>query len=954
MKRLILSICLLVLIFNLQAQTGITQYRLENGLTVILQPDKSQNEVFGMVVAKVGAKDDPATATGLAHYMEHMLFKGTKEIGTIDWNTEKPFLDSIIVLYDTLAQTTDEELRKSIQKKINDLSLKANDFVINNELWSLLMQMGGTNLNAGTGPDATYYFNSFPPGQIEKWLEIYSHRFIEPIFRGFQAELEVVYEEKNMYSDQFFSVLLEKFNYHFFKNHPYGQQSIIGTIDHLKNPQLSKMIEFYETYYVANNMALVLVGDFDLQKVQPIIEEKFNRLKSKPLPERKVFDEQAFNGREFHSGRYSPIKLGILGYRTVPKLHEHKIKLELVNGILSNSGSNGLLDRLVLDNKLMAAMVIDMPYQDHGSSIVFFIPKIVGQSLSKAEKLILSQLDSLKAGNFDESLLESLKLEKYRDFQTGLENNTERAMLLADAFISGEKLERVFDYPERILAVTKEEIVRLANLYYSDNFLAFHSKMGLPKSEKIEKPGYEPVISNRESKSDYVALLESLPGGHVEYEPVNFDADVEIIEMSKTANLHLIKNPINDIFSLEVQFQVGEKSIPELAALSTAIAYAGARNYSPLELKTAFANLGTTVYTGSSDNYFSIYLKGPDKYFAQVVVLLNEYLNTLEFNKTAVEKIWEEEALNRKMEAATPQAVSYALLEFAKYGNQSGYLDRLSKKELKKIKSESLKALMDTLKTFPVKYHFVSTIPGHEAAATLNRSVRGSEKSSKAQNYFTNDLKSYQENTIFFVNDKKALQSNIHFYIEGEDFIPSQKAALDAFNTYFGGSFSGIVMQEIREFRSLSYAASGTMVVPSLKGKKTHYSGYVGTQADKTLEALEVYTDLLKNLPEKPERIDMIKDYLVYSGQMRKPSFRNRSTWIQRLQTMGYDQDPYEFLKDAYRELDFSQIQSFHKDNIAGKPIVIVIVGDKKRIDMKELSKYGQIVEKKKKELFSK
>ncbi len=936
----------------LLAQQNISQFQLQNGLSVFLQPDPSQKEVFGMVVVKAGAKDDPSTATGLAHYMEHMLFKGTQEIGTTNWEAEKPYLDTIIQLYDDLAATKDEALRSDIQKEINRVSLKANEFVINNELWSLLMQMGGTNLNAGTAPDATYYFNSFPPGQIEKWLEVYSHRFIEPVFRGFQAELEVVYEEKNMYSDEFFSVLLETFNKSFFKNHPYGQQTTIGSIEHLKNPQLSKMIDFYRTYYVANNMALILVGDFDVQTIRPVIEEKFGRLKSGKVPEKQVVAEDSFDGREFESGRYSPIKLGILGFRTVPKLHPNKLAVDLANGVLSNSGQNGLLDRTILNNDILAAMVVDMPYLDHGASYFIFIPKIIGQSLKKGEKIVLEQLDSLKAGKFDEALLESLKLEKYRDFQLGLENGNQRAMLMAEAFVTGQRLEQVFDYPKRIMAITKDDVVRAANQYYDENYLAFYSKMGKAKTEKIEKPGYEPIISNRDAQSDYVNALQAMEQPAFEYQPVDLESEVEILAVNKNAKLQYVKNPVNDIFSFKVQFQVGEQSLPGLFALSTALTYAGTRKHSPLELKTAFANTGTSFYTTSNDNFFEWHFTGPDKNLAQVVSLYLDMLNGAQFDKIAVKKIWEEEALNRKMEDATPRAVSNALLEYVVHGEQSVFLDRLTKKEIKKIDADYLSSLLDTLKSFPVNYQLVSALPSHEAVNLLKRSSKTPEKISKPQPYFTQAFKSYAKPTIFFVNDKKALQSNIHFYVMGEDFQLEDRAAQDAFNTYFGGSFSGIVMQEIREFRSLSYAASGSMQSPRVSGGKNTYLGYVGTQADKTLEAIKVYTDLLQVMPQKPERMNMIRDYLYYSGQMRKPDFRYKISWIEDLRRRGYQQDPYEFLQNAYRELEFDDIRQFHDKHLKDNPIVITIVGDKKRIDMDELAKFGEIIEVKKKVLF--
>ncbi len=955
MKKTVFILFLLVTAAtSLTAKTDIIKYKLDNGLTVILNPDSLQSEVFGLVVANVGAKHDPASATGLAHYMEHMLFKGTKEIGTTNWEAEKPYIEKIIELYDELAATDNEEERKEIQQKINEASLKANEYVINNELWSVLMEMGGTNLNAGTGPDATMYFNSFPPGQIEKWLDIYSHRFAEPVFRGFQAELEVVYEEKNMYSDQFMWNLIETFSYNFFKNHPYGQQSIIGSVEHLKNPQLSKMIEFYETYYVANNMALVLVGDFDPDMIKPIIAEKFSRLKTGELPDPLAFEEKPFDGREFISGRYSPIRLGILGFRTAPKLHPDKIKLDIANGILSNSSSTGLLDQLMLNNKLMASMALDMPYNDHGASLFVFIPKMFRQSLRKAESLVLEQLETLKKGEFDEELVDAIKLEKYRNFQRGIENYSQRAQFFADAFVTGEDLDVILDYPNRILDITKEDIIEVANKYYGDNFLAFYSKMGSADTEKLEKPGFEPVISNQEARSEYVDKLYDTDGINIEYEPVDFENDIEKVEIKPLVNLHVSENPVNDIFSLTIRYSAGTIELPRTKHLSRAMYYAGTKSMNPIEFKKEMGKIGCSYNISANNSYFSINISGPENNLPQAIELINDLLVNPEFSKTSIKKIWEEERMERKMEDSDPQSVADALLEHAKYGENSQYINRLSKRDVKRLDSDDMQEILNKLKEYEVEIHFAGKTSAKKISELIKEELNFKEILNKGAAPIVKEFEQYNENTVLFVNNKKAVQSNIYFFMNGKPYSIDDKAAIDAFNTYFGGSFSGIVMQEIREFRSLSYAASARYVTPAKSNKETYFIGYVGTQADKTLEAIEVYTDLLRNFPEKPERMDMIRNYLTYSGQTRKPDFRNMSFKIIDWKNQGFTQDPYLTLKPKYSELEFESIQNFHTEFIKDKPLVIVIVGDEKRVNIEALKKFGKFIEINQKDLYSK
>lgn len=959
MKNLLFNgLILLFTIWNLstiaQTKPEIIQFKLDNGMTVILNPNQLENEVTGIVVFKVGSKDDPATATGLAHYMEHMLFKGTPQIGTTNYEAEKVHLDKIIQLYDELAATKDTAIRSEIQAQINQESLKANEYVINNELWNTLMEMGGTGLNAGTGPDETYYFNSFPPGQIENWLELYSHRFIEPVFRGFQAELEVVYEEKNMYSDMFFSNLLEQFNKNFFKKHPYGQQTTIGTIEHLKNPQLSKMIEFYNTWYVANNMALVLSGNFDPNKIIPIIKEKFGRLKSGEVPEHKQYTEDPFIGREFVSGRYSPVKIGLIGYRTVTDQDPDRIVLDVTNGILSNSSSTGLLDQLMMDNQITASAVFDMPYQDHGATIFLFIPKIIGQSLDKAEALIHNQLSNLKKGNFDDQLIETIKLEKYVQYQTSLESNSSVAMMLAESFAKDKPLEEIFSYPERIMKVNKQDVINAANKYFGDNFLAFYSKMGFSKPEKIEKPGFKPVISNKEINSDYVNNLREKSKIDLSYQPVDFKTDIQTKELKPGINLYHVLNPVNDIFNLNIVYQTGELQLKELGYVASALAYSGSKSKISKVFRSEMGLLGCTYSFSSNNDYFTISLSGPEKNLPPALSLINELFNDPEFTQTTLDKISEDEKMNRKFERAEPQSVADALNEYARYGDRSSYIKRLSLKEVSALNSEKLINCLNELKTYQAEIHFSGNTSIDELSDVIQENFRFADKLKPGTAPINHAINEYKENTILFTSNKKAVQSNINFLINGAPFTKENHAAINAFNTYFGGSFSGIVMQEIREFRSLSYSATGTYSIPAKSNYASAYSGYVGTQADKTHEALEVYTGILTNMPEKPERMKMVKDYLTLSAQTSRPGFRNLSQAVNRWKRLGYTEDPQISLMESYQNMEFNTITEFHQHFIKNKPLVISIVANKKLIDPQSLSKYGTLKIIPEKALFSK
>lgn len=928
-------------------------YQLKNGLTVILNEDHNLPQVFGSIMVRAGGKDDPKGATGMAHYQEHMLFKGTEDLGTTNWEAEKPHIDSIFRLYDKLGNESDPDIRKNIQTEINEESLKANEFAIPNELFNLIKSIGGTGLNAGTGTDFTIFYNSFPPTQIEKWIDLYSHRFENPVFRSFQAELEVVYEEKNMYSDQFMFSLLENFNRNFFRYHPYGQQTLIGTIEDLKNPSLSKMYDFFKTWYVPNNMALVMVGDFDKNLIKPLIEEKFGKWERKEIPQRPVYEEKPFNGRELVEMKLSPVKLAILGFRTIPAGHPDEIALSVCNAVLSNQGETGLLDKLTQDNKVIASQAFSMPYNDHGVSIIFVVPKILGQKLSSAEQLVLAELKKLKTGDFDSTLVEKIKSELYRNYLQSMESNSYKGNMFATAFGRYQTIDNLLQYPNKLMAITKADIVNIAQKYYGDNYLAFYSKMGFPKKQKIEKPGYKPLAAKKNETSVYAKHFSAIPQTNQKQTFVDFDKDVDRISVSEGLKLNCVKNPVNNVFSLTVNFQVGHKNIPELKYAVDAMNYAFPEGSSLDKFKAAIAGSGCAYSILGNESYTTVEITGFDSHFDESVALIGSLMENPSLEQSKVENLYDAEKTNRKLERNEPENVADALLSYVKYGKLSEYIQRLSLSEIKALQAGQLVESFKSVYDYGADIHYVGNLDPEKVATSCKATFKATG-AKKVDTPVVMDLNQYAENTVYFVHKKKATQSNIYFFANGPAYNPGNQADIDAFNLYFGGDFSGLVLQEIREYRSMAYRAGAKFVTPLLKGKETYFIGNIGTQADKTIEAITVFDSLVRFMPSKAERTEMIQQYLMLSATSKRPHFRDLSEQITAWQKQGFQTDPVQVKQKAYENLKFDNIEQFYKNNLAKKPVVICIVGDKNQINTKELNKFGKMVFVKESELFSK
>ncbi len=932
----------------------VEEYELNNGLTVILHEDHYKPEVFGVVVVRVGAKNDPEDATGMAHYQEHMLFKGTGELGTTNWEKEKPHINKIFSLYDDLGKTEDPAKRKELQKRINEESLKAAEYAIPNELSNLIKSIGGTNLNAGTGTDITLFYSKFPPNQIEKWLELYSHTFINPVFRLFQAELEVVYEEKNMYNDIFITPLLEEFDRHFFKQHPYGQQTILGTVEDLKNPSLTKMYEFFKKYYIANNMALVLVGDFNSDEVKPLIEKKFGKWQKGDIPEQKEYIEEPFAGRELIERRMSPVKLGLLGFRTPPARHEDEIAFDVCNGILTNQNGSGLLDKLTLDNKLLAAQLMVIPYNDFGCAIIFAVPKILGQKLEEAETLVLSELENLRNGNFDDWMVDAIKTELYKDYMLSMESNKYIAQRLAIGFSQKRNIKDVLAYPEKIKRITKEDVIRVANKYYGNDYLAFFSKMGFPKKIKIDKPGYEPVVANTNAKSAFTKRFEKIRTKEPMQKFIDFEKDIQTVKLQENLTLFAVENPKNNIFTLTLKFGVGGEKLPLLKYASEIMNYSGTKKYKVDEYKKDFSKIGCSYNIKSDDSYTYIEMNGVEEKLPDALKLISLLLTKPELEPEKLNIILDETKAIRKMEQSKPDNVGFALFDFVRFKNKSPYIDRLKLKEIKKLNTDSLVNTFLKATKYQAEIHYCGTNNSDELKDLITSNLKINETLKKSGSPVVKDPEMYQENAIYFVNKKSALQGKIGLFINGKQYEIKEDAHIDAFNMYFGGGFSGLVMQEIREYRSLAYVAGAGYITPALMGKQTWFIGYLGTQADKSNEAIEVFVDLIRNMPEKNERMDMIKNYLSQSALTKRPGFRDISETVEKWKLKGYTDDPSKIKIQKYEQLLFDDIVNFYNNNIKEQPLVICIVGDKKRIDMEALKKYGKIIKIKEKKLFTK
>ncbi|MCM1034062.1 MAG: insulinase family protein [Paludibacter sp.] len=943
-----------VLSLHAQLQEGLTQYKLENGLTVYLWEDQDAPDVTGYVVTRAGSIDEPAEYTGLAHYLEHMLFKGTEEIGALDWEKEKPLYEEIIKLYDEFSDSTDPAVREELTKKINEVSREAAKYTATDDFSNLIAGMGGEGLNAFTSYDLTAYFNSFPAYQMEKWLTIYADRLVNPVFRSFQAELENVFEEYNMYQD-YPSEHVTNFLYsHLYEGHPY-ERDVIGTPEHLKNPRLSRLIAFYNTWYVPNNMALLLVGNFNAEETKPLIEKTFGKLESKPLPERTVYPEVSFAGNPKYNTKAGYYPQIVWGFKGVKRGHEDEIALDFVVHLLTNSMSTGLLDKLTMDGIVSYAGANMDARRDQGRILVMAVPYFdINQrqyeSNKATEKIIAAEIEKLKNGNIEDWLIESVKENYNQSYALMLESSSAKTNILMDAFVYQLPLEDQFTDIDKINALTKEDIIRIAKKYFDADYITLAIEEGTPKKNKLKKPNIQPLEPPTNVETDYAKMFKQLPTGTVKETYNNF-ADVQKVQLDEQVNLYYTPNPKNDIFTLTMRYGVGAEQMPMLPYAVSLLENAGIMpNIDAQQFRRQLSELGGRCGYACNENYLYVQIVGKDANLEKICELVNRQMLMPKLDKQQLDNIKGSEFSSRLNESKQSSAQANALLAYALYGNKSPYLDRVSFMDVYNLSIPQLHGYFSEAKQYALDAHYVGTRSLDDVKSVL--ALTEGMKPTKSP--FVRERVTYSKGTIYFLPNTEMQQAKVYFYINGKPYDIKQDVSREAFNQYFSGGFSGLVMNEIREKRSMAYTAYGADVTPDLQGKDAYFIGYVGTQSDKVADAIDVYMDLLTNMPEYADRVDDIKTYLKQSSLTSKPSFRSKSQVFAEWQRIGYTDDPARLNMPGIENLSFEQILDFYKENIQGKPITIVIMGDPKLINLKQIqANHGKVTKLSKSKLFS-
>ncbi|MEG0038372.1 MAG: insulinase family protein [Bacteroides sp.] len=937
---------------------GLKAFKLKNGLSVYIWEDNTKSDVFGIVGVRTGAVNDPASYTGLAHYLEHVMFKGTDKIGALDWATEEPLYKQIITKYDEMAEETDPGKKEAIAKEINDLTVQAGKISVSSEFSNLMESMGGKGVNAGTGYDLTFYHNSFPPYQINKWLEISSQRFMHPVFRTFQTELETVYEEFNRSKDNPGRIQNDFIMGKAFEGHPYSR-SIIGLPDHLKNPRLSKLIQFYEDWYTPENMVLILVGNINANQISGRIAGTFGRLANKPTPDRIKYPNLEIKGRTQYTAKIGNYPSINLVYQGVSAGHPDKKALEIALSLLSNNNRTGVLDKLTIDGELTQGYAYPAFMREQGRCIISCIPLYDEnqrrfESTKTAEKKALKAIEQIANGNIEDWVINAIKANMCRDFDLMMESNERKGETLLEAFVNEQDLNKVLNYKDEVMGVTIDDIKRVAKQYLNNDYLAIFIEKGkLDKKEKIKKPGYKPVEPPVGKQSLYSQQFKTMPIGKVDETFLNF-ADVKSKKINERSQFFYTPNSENNVFNLTLKYGVGQREFPQLNIAANLMNNAGVMgSYEPQDLKKELSKLNATCEVFATDDYLYITMRGYEENLQAACQLLSRQILMPKLDDKQLARIKGSLLGERQQRKENVQILADALNQYLFYQDKSNYIDELTDKQIIELKISELTGDINRASNYEAQIYYTGTLPMENVFEVLSKNLPLVANEKESNSPQVKQMAAVKENTIYFLPNSDVEQAQLFFYMPTTNFDKKDDVLRDAFYQYFSGSFNGLVLSELREKRSMVYTAYGVVRTPVLPGFPTYFSGQIGTQNDKAVEALTVYMDLLNNMPKNPDRMDNIKSYLRQEALTTQPDFRDKAAYVEMCKRRGYTQDPSIENVPKIDALTFEDIVKYYEENIKGRPMAIGIMGNPKEISLEQLGKFGKVVKLTEKKLFN-
>lgn len=927
-------------------------YTLDNGLKVYISPNNAEPRIQTLISVKAGSTFDPKETTGLAHYLEHMVFKGTSNLGTANWESEKPLLQEISDLYEQHKNETNPEIKKAIYNNIDSVSQEAAKFAIPNEYDKIISSLGAKGTNAYTSNEETVYINDIPSNELGRWAKIERERFGELVLRLFHTELETVYEEFNRGQDSDFRKSYQALLKNLYPTHPYGQQTTIGKAEHLKNPSMVNIHNYFNTYYRPNNMAIILAGDVNPDEAIQVIKSNFSDLQpNTELNHPKFAKEKPIE---------NPIKIEVfgpdaaylqMGFRFDGMGSQDEKMVTLIQNILSNRTA-GLMDlNLVQQQKILSASVFSNFLRDHGDMQIYAQAR-EGQELDEVTSLILAEIDKLKKGDFEEDMLQAV-LNNLKLSELKKQEENYRAYFINDAFVRDIPWSNRVQFLSELEKITKEELVAFANQKLGNNYVLVYKQTGKDESiVKVEKPSITPIEINRTEESTFFAEIMSEKAEKIQPVFVDYKQAIKTSEPKKGFKFHYINNPYSELSDVAFIINIGKHDDPKISFAFDYLNFLGTDSLSPEDVKKEFYKLGVNFRTFTEDNRVYVMLSGLESSMPKAIEMLEYLMANAQSNPDIYNEFIKGVMKKRADSKLNKNEIKFnGLYSFAMYGENNPNMSNLTNQELQDLNPEELTGIIKNIFSYEHLAMYYGSKPQAEAEKLITDlhqlpSALAPIPPSKKFTY-----KNSTDNTVYLV-DYDMVQADVMLLSKGPDFNPELMPMAQLFNEFYGSGLSSIVFQEIRESKGLAYSAYAVFTSPAKQEDAHFLRAYVGSQPDKLKEAVSEMMKLMNAMPEADKQFELAKEAILSKMETQR-LIKTRVFWnyLSNLDR-GIDYDIRKNTYDVVKNASLQDMQKFFDEYIKNKSFNIAIMANKKDLDQSVLQSFGNVVELKVDDLF--
>lgn len=913
-------------------------YTLKNGLTVYLSRHTDKPRIQTYIAVRAGSTNDPADNTGLAHYLEHMMFKGTSKMGALDWQKEQAELKKISDLYEQHKTATDPEVRKQLYHQIDSISQIAAQYVAPNEYDRLTTAIGAQGTNAHTWVDETVYQNNIPANQLDRWLQIERERFGELVLRLFHTELEAVYEEFNMGQDDVGEQVSNTLNDALFPTHPYGQQTTIGKSEHLKSPSMEAIHRYWNTYYVPNNYAMILVGDLDYDKTIQMVDKYFGNIPARQLPAIQFPREKAITAPIERTISSQDAEYLAMAYRFDGGADtSDELYLTLLSLVLNN-GQAGLIDlNLNQAQKVMNVDCYANVMKDY-SVLSFYGEPTEGQTLQQVRDLILAEINKVKQGDFPDwlipAVINNLELKETKK----LISNDAMATEMYEAFIQRRPWLHQVLFIDKLKQITKQDLMNFVAKRMGHNYVIVYKAKGDNKDlVRVENPGITPLQMDRNAISPYGKQILSQQASSISPLFVDFDAAIKHTTI-KGGEMAYIPNNDNKLFSLTYLFDMGTDHNPLLDLMASYFDYVGTAKLTPQQVKQAFYKLGISYSLAVTRDRLTITLTGLQQNMHDGVALLEDLLANAKPAQEPLDQMVGQILKNRADRLTDKRAIFLALREYVHYGEQSPLRSELSNAELQAVKAAQLTALLQQLTAYRHQVFYYG--PDVEAARRAVDSYhRMGQQAYPAPRQF---VEQPTGNHVYYA-DYDMVQAQMSMIRRVDKFDAKEEACMRMFNAYYGGSMASVVFQEIREAKSLAYSAYASYGGANKLGDYQYVNSFIGTQANKLPQAFEAMRALVDQLPLAQKSFEAAKESLLQSIESQRIT-RESIFWLaQRFQRFGITHNPTKQIYEEIKKLTLQDLVKFFDSKVRGHNYTYVLIGREADLPLDLMKQFGQV-----------